>query len=368
MKKDPAVELMRIIGCIIVIGVHSNLYGAIEMGKGASLISCWLADGVAIFWMISGFFMFKNFDYHKVMKRTLQNIVIPLIIVSIVTFYFINDVIAGNKIHIFSHSSDEYVHIIKNLIQWYGPIDTLFPLWYLYVYIFLMICSPVIYAFIGYLDQKKQRVIIFLILSLLFFIWNDISNNTMACFDHHTITGMFPAALQMIWGYYIYKYRKKIKNAWYAIAAVFGFFALNAVRSRIRFYRYSEGILSDQINIWYTSIGLLCACCVFIFCYIIVRKNSSIMNKCICFFASHTFNIYLIHALVLAFIDRYLLRCRIQDWMYNIVGNGFAGKILTMAINVIIIGGISLCISIIIHIIKKYVCRIVHLSRERRAC
>ena len=52
MKKDPAVELMRIIGCIIVIGVHSNLYGAIEMGKGASLISCWLADGVAIFWMI----------------------------------------------------------------------------------------------------------------------------------------------------------------------------------------------------------------------------------------------------------------------------------------------------------------------------
>ena len=59
-KRDSAVELLRIIACFMVICVHVSLTDFIgnRADGGRIYISCLCADGVAIFLLITGFFLF----------------------------------------------------------------------------------------------------------------------------------------------------------------------------------------------------------------------------------------------------------------------------------------------------------------------
>lgn len=80
--RKASVELARLIACLLVIGVHVSLSTVVNDTYDASrlLSACLVADGVAIFWLISGFFMFNTKSYWKLLKRTFKNIVIPMII------------------------------------------------------------------------------------------------------------------------------------------------------------------------------------------------------------------------------------------------------------------------------------------------
>ena len=75
-KRNPSIEFYRILGCLIVIGVHSK--GAIPKKKHyegiRQFISCILADGVAIFWFILGFYLFKSKDYYILIKKYFKGI------------------------------------------------------------------------------------------------------------------------------------------------------------------------------------------------------------------------------------------------------------------------------------------------------
>ena len=58
MKRDPAVEFMRILACLMVIGIHTALYALVDSQWILSRVFCYciVADGVAVFFMITGFF------------------------------------------------------------------------------------------------------------------------------------------------------------------------------------------------------------------------------------------------------------------------------------------------------------------------
>ena len=58
MKRDPAVEFMRILACLMVIGIHTALYALVGSQWILSRVFfyCIVADGVAVFFMITGFF------------------------------------------------------------------------------------------------------------------------------------------------------------------------------------------------------------------------------------------------------------------------------------------------------------------------
>ena len=62
-KKNASVELLRIIAAIMVVGVHVNtgLYYFDSLRKSGCLVSALVADGVAIFWMIMGFYLFNGY-------------------------------------------------------------------------------------------------------------------------------------------------------------------------------------------------------------------------------------------------------------------------------------------------------------------
>ena len=67
-KKDPSIELLRIFGCISVIGNHVKINMRYFRKKKRYLQKfsiifngCLCADGVPIFWSIMGFFYSKKF-------------------------------------------------------------------------------------------------------------------------------------------------------------------------------------------------------------------------------------------------------------------------------------------------------------------
>ena len=65
MKRNPSIELCRLLACLIVIGVHTSLSAAVNEHSWDTFrlfLNCLLADGVAIFFMITGAFLFNN-DY-----------------------------------------------------------------------------------------------------------------------------------------------------------------------------------------------------------------------------------------------------------------------------------------------------------------
>lgn len=52
MKRNPSIELCRLLACLIVIGVHTSLSAAVNEHSWDTFrlfLNCLLADGVAIF-------------------------------------------------------------------------------------------------------------------------------------------------------------------------------------------------------------------------------------------------------------------------------------------------------------------------------
>lgn len=306
MKRDAQADLYRVIGCLIVVAIHcwQSRYG-VDSSASSIAISCGLADGVAIFWLLSGFFMYKNYSYRKTMKRTIKTVVIPTICVSLVAFFFMNNYLYNGVIGVEWHEKDEIIVALKTLLSWSNPVLGMGHLWYVYVYILLMICSPITYAFIKYLNEDSRGEKCFLIVSLVFLVWNDISDNQLLELGHHGVNGLLPAFVETVWGSLVYKYRKKFSKQKYGIYAVLGFVVLNVIRMVIQIYRNSlyEGFA--WILYWFSSIGLLCAVSMAIFCFSgIINCEKKTFYRVTTKMAACSFMIYLIHPLIIAFLDR----------------------------------------------------------------
>ena len=363
MKKDPAVELARIFGCFLVVGVHCwiNNFGVAIQSKSGTYIACIFADGVAVFWIISGFFMYKNYSYKQTLKRTIKSIVIPMLLLSAAMFFVLNNYLNGNGWHFILHSKDDYKWILNSLLIWTNPVDRLGHFWYLYVYILLMLCSPVIAAFIKYLEEDTKREKLFLVLTFLLLVWNDLSNNQMGRFEHHAFAGAFPAAIESVWGYLLYKYRDRLKKRRYIFISVGAFLGLNVLRMAIQLGRYHRiQDAATYILYWFSSIGLLCAICVIVFSFAAIHsRKATVVNRVICWLASYTFSIYLLHPVVNSFLDMYEVRSRLSEALLKFHIGGVGKEILYMICIIFIVVSICLAISCVLRGCKMAIVRVV---------
>lgn len=363
MKKDPAVELARIFGCLLVVGVHCwiNNFGVAIQSKSGTYIACIFADGVAVFWIISGFFMYKNYSYKQTLKRTIKSIIIPMLLLSAAMFFVLNNYLNGNGWHFILHSKDDYKWILNSLLIWTNPVDRLGHFWYLYVYILLMLCSPVIAAFIKYLEEDTKREKLFLVLTFLLLVWNDLSNNQMGRFEHHAFAGAFPAAIESVWGYLLYKYRDRLRKRRYIFISVGAFLGLNVLRMAIQLGRYHRiQDTATYILYWFSSIGLLCAICVIVFSFAAIHsRKATVVNRVICWLASYTFSIYLLHPVVNSFLDMYEVRSRLSEALLKFHIGGVGKEIFYMICIIFIVVSICLAISCVLRGCKMAMVRVV---------
>lgn len=355
MKKDTSVELARLLACFIVIGVHTKLsvIGDCVGDFSRLYICCILADGVAVFWMITGFFLFQNTSYRKVLRHTWKRVGIPLIAFSLFVFYFRDWLIGGETLAAsLCHTPAEYLEVGKKLLTWTNPIGHTNHLWYLYVYILLMLIFPVLKGLVSYLDAKPVRIKYFLAASLVILILNDISCNQLCEFSHHAINGLIPAAMEVIWGYYIYRYRERFRDRRYILLSLCAFFGLNAIRGVLQMQKFEMANPDNYLLYWHSLFGVVCAVCILIFCFSVVGNREKI-NRVICFFASYTFPVYLIHIVVRDALRRAGLPSGLYEGISGVFPD-FFGEILYT----VIIVALVFVISFVIAVVLRRVCRL----------
>lgn len=358
-KRDVSVEVARVIGCLIVIGCH--VYPSIVVEGRCILnrlfLACLMADGVAIFWLVMGFFLFNNTSYSKLIKKTVRNIAIPMIIFSIVVFFF-SDWINGNLSLWKSvcHTKDEYVSLIKNLLLWRNPVAGCDHLWYLYVYFLIILIFPVLKAFTKYLDEDPTHEKWFLIISFCFLLLNDLTRNGMAQFSHVTINALVPASIEVVWGHILYRHKERIAGKKCILISMTGFVIFNLIRTAIQWNRYVK--LPDRnelILYWYSSFGILCALCIAIFVFAMHKAwENEILTKIICCVSSCTFVIYMIQYLSMGI----LTRLGYQEIYYNLIYKstyGWKADALYTFGYVLSVFGVSFIFVFGMKFIKKYI-------------
>ncbi|MCI7746527.1 MAG: acyltransferase [Collinsella sp.] len=325
-QRDISVELLRCIACLIVIGTHVCLPSVIGNSVDPSrlLISCALADGAAIFWFITGFFIFSS-SWTRLLKKTAITIGLPLVLFTIFMFLFEDSLLYGTPLgESVSHTSEEYKQALLSLIALRNPIGSMIHTWFLYSYLLFALMYPLFSSFVHWLDESRKRTNAFLLSSLLFFLWNDIAHNQLACFSATSINSVFPAAIEMIWGHILYKNRFLVFNKNDArvltlrrVAPVLLFLLLNLIRCSIQYYRYQNDPLDSSLLYWYSSFGLICSGCI----AITILNLKTFQPDSIPHFAmntirwvgAQTFLIYIVHYPLLTMLNRLGLQQAVFD-------------------------------------------------------
>lgn len=346
MKRNASVELSRIIACMMVIGVHTILPSCIDgiYDTNRVLISCLVGDGVAIFWIITGFFLFHSSNYQKLCVRVIKNIIVPMVLFTLFTFYCYEWIVNGIPFtQGLKRSADDYLFVIKNTIM-FNTIWHTGHLWFLFAYLLVILIFPVLKSFVLYLEQSKRREHIFLLISFGLFLVNDITENQLFQFSHHGFNAAIPAAIEVIWGHILYQHREKFSKPRYMIQSILTFLVLNILRLMIQLNRYQSSNPNNWILYWFSSIGLICAVNIVILGFSVFRSQTeSLFASLVCRVASYTFCIYLIHPVIIDLLQKHGITSQLTQ-----MGDGF----YTVSI-IFIVFILSLVIAVCIQVLRK---------------
>ncbi len=295
-RRDPRIETVRLIACFLVLVCHSYLPVQVD-GKaifGQVFIASLAADGVGIFWMVTGCFLFSS-TYGKTLKNAIQRILIPLLIASLVGILI-------NMLPLPGFAPSDLQAVFNDFIHWRNGVIGMDHLWYLYVNLLVLVFFPLLKAFVKWIDRSPILIALFMAVTLGFFIINDLSSNQIAHFSHYLIWGAIPAAIEMIWGHILYRHRKLFKGPIIAISSLICFVLINLLRTIVQMKHFTIDPLDTSALYWYSAWGLLASSMILIFGLSAIKiKKPSKQNvsqsaqTIICSFASYSFLIYLIH-------------------------------------------------------------------------
>ena len=299
MKRNPAVELIRIWGSLLVLLCHTNFMLNLDMSHSSLKVfyNCVCSDPVAIFWLITGFYIFSNEDYVKLWKHTAKKILIPAALLYLFYFYLGDFVIYGSS---FTDSilkdSASYKSFFYSIFTLYPPLHGVNHTWYIFSYILVILFYPMWKGIADYLDKDKKRENVFLVISFILLFLNDCLANRMLGFSFHGMGVLIPSGIFMLWGHIIYKRREAFKKRYILILAPVLFIALNLFRTLLIQTVYVPVASEYALNTWQTWIGLLIAILFVAFSFSAVDETKdSKGNRIICLIATFTFPYYLVH-------------------------------------------------------------------------
>ena len=337
---------MRILACFFVICIHISIgrYFEERISSSAVFLSCIRADAVAMFWFIAGAFYFES-RYTVVIRRTFKRIVIPVLILIFFVGWIDGWLFEGMTLYdsIRLLTIRRAAGFIKTMILYLGtPVGHTGQLWYIFTYLIVVLLFPVEKAFVDYLDsENKFRY--FAIISFGLLLLNDISDNRFACFSHQPFGALIPAVIIMIWGQIL-------------------FLVINVCRCLILLciYRMVDNT-NECILFWYSSFGVLTSISLYMFVFWISKKvKFKWLKKTIVFVGAATFDIYLIHEIVIDLFNKYM----ILDYVRSLFG--INGSMLKQLIYYLFVGVLiflsCLILSMLVQSIKLFVETLLHKS------
>ena len=311
-EKQLSIEYIRLLACLIVVACHVNFFLHDDAAHRflKTVYFCLFSDGVAVFWMITGCFLFSGTDYLSLWKRVLRRVALPAVCLFI---------------------------LCLALSSWKLPPENFDHTWYIQVYLTVTAMFPLLRRFVDFLDHGKYRDLVFLILSFLLFLFNDLTQNSLLHFGFSPVSGLLPACAQILWGHILYRRlrgarlqqesapRKKHGVLLSGMVSALLFLLLNLLRAYIQLQLYGNNC-DYNLRVWHTSFSLICAACVLA----PAAKASAIrsgkpislsaprlrLQKLLCGAASYTFGIYLIHPVAAALLKSAGLWKLVQERLF----------------------------------------------------
>lgn len=299
-KKDPSIELLRIIGCLNVIARHIKLNLKKKKNRYVNFFpiifnSCLCADGVAIFWFIMGFFLFKKIPYKKRLKMLFIKIFIPFIITYFFYFYF--EKYNLSKIEILKYLKRKTKNDYKILLYNFLTFESLesWHLWFLYVYILIILFYPFFEGLNNIFEKYEIKSYKIFFIFLIILIENDFLYNKVLSINKHGFNGLIGAIPFIFCGNELKKNINKFKNK--KIFSIFIFFFI--FNNYLRTYLI-KNTKEFSFMKWHTSFGFINCLFLFMFAYSFYDfLNNKIIYFIIIKISSMTFYIYLIHLFVI---------------------------------------------------------------------
>jgi peptidoglycan/LPS O-acetylase OafA/YrhL len=197
----------------------------------------------------------------------------------------------------------------------------------------LMVTLPVLKYTVKFADRNRRRKIVLVGGIILILAVNDLSRNRLAGFSLYRFRGLAGACLITLVGYYLYQAREYFKKRIFLIIAPAVFIVTNILREAVQLHREAAGYVDDKsIMYWYTLFGLIAASCILVFCMALIRdKKATACNRSICYLASYTFPIYLIHLLIKYVFDSVGLTKNLQHSVLT-WNSGAAGEAVYLTV------------------------------------
>ncbi len=317
-KRDTATELLRILAICAVVGTHirpDNLTDGVA-DRFRILFSCMVSDGVAVFWLILGFFYFRDSNYKERIGKMLRRIVLPMAAVSLVLFYF-NDHITGNAslTESLSHTAEDYKLLLMGGVLRLRPVVSgTAHFWYLYIYVFVILLYPALKGIRDAASASGRGDLILAAVLIGILLFNDLSFNECMEFSHHTIGGVIPACIWVLLGDILWRRLSVFRGKpGFGVIGLGIFLAGNIFRSLIQYAAYSKTVPTEEPLLWYTSYAVISVAglALFAFGFFGAADASFAAGRGIRHLGSRTFGIYLVHLAVRDALDTGGVRDRV---------------------------------------------------------
>lgn len=313
-KYDYRVQLMRIFACFIVIGCHVRMEPVINgaLDKELLLIHGFFDDGVAIFFMIIGFFLpVVREPFRKSTGKTFARILIPVLLLKLSI-----PVLGGPLLHAVPSpeglSPAEILGQFLTLNFLEGSYCT--HLWYITSYLRIIILFPLLKLLTldHPLSQKTCRWI--LALNITGMLVTDLQVLFPSPFGAIGTFTVFDAPVTyVILGYLLYKNQRSLQsNRKYRFLFPAGMIGINVLRFLLQCVLFRESFENNHFYFWNTTVSLLFSVCFVCFFLTFPPELPFSGAKIINYIGTKTYFIYLIHIVMYTHLDyRYEIKSRI---------------------------------------------------------
>jgi len=364
IKRDVNVELLRTLACIIVVMLHVNNLPLLVADKSIVLWKVLLGDGVTIFFMISGFFMFNNDSFKKVLLKVLKTILFPALIITLINGIFRNAIC--NEL---VQTSYNFGETIKNILNWKADKGVQH-LWYVFSYFKIILLFPVLKLIV---EKAKVRRYVIVIL-LMGVIARDLQHVFNLPLESLPYVFFDESVLCVLIGYEIYnsicsasKRQEQNNLHWLLYGALA--FILEIVRIILQERAASKELSDTYLYFWNCGLALVIVS-LLIMCVLSINiKDNGVLSKIVIFIGAHSFNIYLVHYTIIQILDRRGFSKTINQMLWNSdtynVGVTNLQEIAYIFLKGLVVFAISLLISIIIKISKNGLCKLIKTNKTK---
>lgn len=327
-KYDYRVQLMRILACFIVIGCHVRAEPVINGGldKELLLIHGFFDDGVAVFFLIMGFFLPSTKEpFWKSIGKTFCRILIPVLILKIglqvLGSWIIHE---SSLLECLAHPAlnlTELLHYFVSLNFSAGNYST--HLWYITSYLNIVILLPLLKLLT--LDHPLAPKVCQWIIAI----------NVIGMFVSD-LRALFPAQLGIVntfmifdvsltyvlIGYVLYQKQDYFKNSWkYRILFLIAMVGINILRFILQCVLFQKTLENNYFYYWTTAVSLLFTVCFAGFFLTFARETPPPWSRVINYIGKKTYWIYLIHMAVYTCLDHRNVRNQIYAITIGITPN-----------------------------------------------